>query len=158
MGPTGNMYLQIAREIAPRRFGGAGSDNGSTLLEFALVSIILMTILLGVMEFSRTFYSYHFVSNAAGEATRYAIVRGADCNSWASACPASAADVQNYVRSIAPQGINPNAITVTTTWVPDNKPGSLVKVNVQYRFSFDLPLLPAGAINMAGDSEMVISQ
>lgn len=158
MGPTGNMHLQIARETAPRRFGGTGNDKGSTLLEFALVSIILMTMLLGVMEFGRALYSYHFVSNAACEATRYAIVRGADCNSWASACPARAADVQNYVRSIAPQGISPNAITVTTTWVPDHKPGSLVNVNVQYKFSFDLPLLPAGAINMVGDSEMVISQ
>ncbi len=152
------MYLQIVSGTAPRKFGVAGSDKGSTLLEFALVSIILMTILLGVMEFSRALYSYHFVSNAACEATRYAIVRGADCNSWASACPATAADIQNYVRSITPQGINPSAITVTTTWVPDNKPGSLVKVNVQYKFSFDLPLLPAGAINMVGDSEMVISQ
>jgi Flp pilus assembly protein TadG len=134
------------------------SDAGSTVVEFALSIIILMTLFLGIMEFSRALYTDHFVSNAAREASRYAMVRGADCTSWGNACPATAADIQSYVRSITPDGINPSAVTVTTTWIPNNSPGNLVKVNVQYNFMFDLPLLPSGTMHMASDSEMVISQ
>ncbi len=128
------------------------------MVEFALSIILLMTLLLGIIDFCRALYAYHFVSNAAREGSRYAMVRGADCSGWATACPASAADIQSYVRSISPQGINPNGVTVTTAWTPNNTPGSLVKVNVQYNFSFDLPLLPSAAIHMASDSQMVISQ
>jgi Flp pilus assembly protein TadG len=134
------------------------SDTGSTVVELALSIILLMTLIFGIAEFSRALYTYHFISNAAREASRYAIVRGASCSSWASACPASAADIQSYVRSITPEGINPNAVTVTTTWTPNNSPGNLVKVNVQYGFTFDLPFLPLGTMNMASDSQMVISQ
>lgn len=134
------------------------NDAGSTLVEFAFSIILLMTLLLGIAEFSQALYTYHFVSNAAREASRYAMVRGADCDSWASACPATAADIQSYVRNITPEGINPNAVTVTTSWTPNNSPGNLVKVNVQYNFTFDLPLLPSETIHMASDSQMVISQ
>jgi Flp pilus assembly protein TadG len=134
------------------------SDAGSTVVELALSIILLMTLIFGIAEFSRALYTYHFISNAAREASRYAIVRGASCSSWASACPASAADIQSYVRSITPEGINPNAVTVTTTWTPNNSPGNLVKVNVQYGFTFDLPFLPLGTMHMASDSQMVISQ
>jgi len=109
---------------ALRRF--AREECGSNLVEFSLVATLLFLLLIGVIDCSLAFYSYHFVSSAAEEATRYAAVRGAD---WASSCStsappnfspgydcsASASDIQNYVQSLAPPGIVASSITIDTT-------------------------------------------
>jgi len=129
------------------------------MVELALTVLVLLTVMFGVVEFSRALYTYHFVSNAAREATRYAMVRGASCTSWGTACPASATDIQNYVKGIVPTGIDPSAITVTTTWNPDNKPGSSVQVTVQYNLHSLFAFLPSsGSRTLTSTSQMVISQ
>ena len=51
-------------------------ERGSTLVEFALVLIVLMVMMFGIIDFARALYTYHFVANVAREGTRYAIVRG----------------------------------------------------------------------------------
>ena len=51
-------------------------DRGGTLVETALSIAILLALVIGIMEVCLTIYSYHFISNAAREGTRYAIVRG----------------------------------------------------------------------------------
>jgi len=84
-------------------------------LEFAFVLTILLTLIFAVMDFSQAMYAYHFVSNAAREATRYASVRG---SSFTSACSssippipfnceaaASGADIAAYVQTLAPPGM-----------------------------------------------------
>ncbi len=128
------------------------------MVEFALVVPILLTLLLGVVELGWGLYTYHFLESAACQGTRYAIVRGADCTSWASACPASASDVQTFVRSLAPGAIDTSALKVTTTWTPDDTPGSEVSVTVQYNFSLDVPFVPSAVLAMKSASQMVISQ
>ena len=50
-------------------------------METAMSMIILLTFMFGVMEAGFALYSYHFISEAAREGTRYAIVRGATGNS-----------------------------------------------------------------------------
>jgi Flp pilus assembly protein TadG len=111
----------------------------------------------GAMDMGRALYTYTEVSEAARQGTRYAIVRGSSCTSWANACPASASDIQTYLQNV-PQGLNANNMTVTTTWTPNNNPGSTVQVKVQYSFQFILPFLPSGTINMTSTSQMVISR
>ena len=150
-------------------------DAGDTMLEFVLsVSILLMTIF-GVMDFARALYVYHFVSYAAQQGTRYAIVRGAhwssscaSASSWG--CKASSSNVQSYVQGLATTGITSSNVTVTTTWpgktisgsttgcTTTNTPGCLVKVNVSYSFSFILPFLPKSALAFTGTSEGVIQE
>ena len=51
-------------------------EDGNGLVEYALVLMFLMSMLLGIVDFGRALYSYHFLSNAAREATRWAAVRG----------------------------------------------------------------------------------
>ena len=92
------------------------SERGTALVEFAMSVIITFVLIFGMIDFARAIYSYHFISNAAREATRFASVRGALCSSSASPCPAAAADIQNYVLQIAPLGIDQTQITVTPTW------------------------------------------
>jgi hypothetical protein len=100
---------------------------------------------------------YHAIGDAARQGTRYAMVRGSACTTWTTACPASATDVQNYVETV-PSGLSAGAMTVTTTWTPNNKPGSTVNVKVQYNYKFIFPLLPSSTVSMSSDSQMVISQ
>lgn len=152
-------------------------DSGSELVEFAYAILILLALFFGIMDFSRAMYCYHYVSYAAQDGARYAIVRGADagptiCSTSAPyACEASNSDVQNYVKSQVLPLIDPNTMTVNTTWPgthpgctkgcaacsPANSQGCLVKVQVTYNFSFLFPLLPrtAGMI-FTGTSQKVI--
>jgi Flp pilus assembly protein TadG len=132
-------------------------ERGSALVEFAVATTLLLTMMFGAMDFGRALYTYTKVSEAARQGTRYAIVRGSSCTTWTTACPASATDVQTYLKDV-PMGLNPSSMTVTTTWTPNKNPGSTVNVNVQYSFQFILPFLPSGTINMASTSQMVVSR
>ena len=131
-------------------------ERGGAAVEMALVTVIMLVTTFGIVEVGHGFYAYSTIANAARDATRYAIVRGSACTSWASACPASAADVQNFVKSQTPPGIDPSRMTVTTTWVPNNNPGSAVKVTVQYRFSFVLAFIKVNDATISSSSQMVI--
>ncbi len=64
------------------------TDAGSGLVEYAIVFTIFMTMLLGIADFGRALYGYHYASSAARDATRYASVRGSTCGSDGS-CVAS---------------------------------------------------------------------
>lgn len=148
-----------------------GSEDGATSLETALVITLLLALLFGILAFSHALYTYHFVANAAREATRWASVRGYDCKGLAGGCPAAASDVQAYVSNVSGMGLNPANITVNTTWLPspstayappcsthNNYPGCVVQVQVVYKYNFFLPFLPTSSFNMQSTSQMVISQ
>jgi Flp pilus assembly protein TadG len=157
-----------------RAWRGISDDQGTELVEYAIVLIVLLTFLLGIMDFSRLLYTYHFVSEVAREGARYAIVRGSTfgttaCTSTSTfACNASAANVMSYVQSLTPPGINSAWSTgcpsstpcVGTTWpgtAPsgaatacsttngNNSPGCLVQVVVNYPFKFIFPFMPSSA-------------
>src|ERR1022692_4089309 len=82
------------------------SERGQSIVETVLCMIILLTMLFGIIQAGLALYSYHFIAEAAREGTRYAIVRGSACTSFASACPASATDIQNYVTGLGFPGID----------------------------------------------------
>ena len=113
------------------------------MVESSLIIMVFLFLLIGVMECGRLLNSYHFLSNASREAVRWAMVRGAD-----SGRAVDAAAVTSYVKSIAP-GMDTDAITVTTTWIPDNDPGSAVKVDIQYAFQPIVPFIPGITMNSA---------
>jgi len=129
------------------------NEVGSALLEFGLVIGIFFMFVFGVMDFGRALYTYHFVSNAACEATRYAIVRGSS-----STQPVTSTDIENYVKSITPEGIDPANLVVSTIWSPNDSPGSTVRVQVSENFRFMTPVLAGYEMNLSDSSQMVISQ
>jgi Flp pilus assembly protein TadG len=127
------------------------SKDGSAIIEFAFVAILFFMLIFGIIEFGRLMLMYHHVGNAAREGTRYAIVHGST-----SLTPASAADVENYIKTISP--VDPNNVSVSTTWPDGNKnPGSRVNVRVDYPFSFTLPIWFGPMITLESTSQMVIS-
>ena len=134
-------YRFLSRQ-APRRLGRLKRVSGTTIVEFAFVFILLVTMLFGIAEFGHMLYAYQFVNHAAKEATRWAAVNGATCNNdstfssnlkgsctapvicTAGSCSictsgctfAGINDVQNFVQMITPQGIDHTKVTVTPTW------------------------------------------
>lgn len=153
------------------RYANRGSEAGAELVEFAVVTAGLSLLLMGIMGFSQALYAYQFISHAAREGARFAIVRGSACTTFSTACPASGTDVQNYVVSLSAGGIDTSStnFTVTTSWpgsgaaadpcaVNSNNPGCPVRVVIQYNFHFNFPLLPTASMMMTSTSQMVISQ
>ncbi len=142
------------------------SERGTELVEFAFAITILLSLMFGIIGFAQAAYAYHFVSDVAREATRYASVRGSDCNpAVLPDCPMNtSAQVETYAKSIAPLGINATQLTVNATWPstggcpgPATAPGCPVQVQVQYPFTF-LPVLHLGTLNISSTSQMVITQ
>lgn len=141
-------------------------ETGSTIVEFALTASLLLVMVFGIVDFGRALYAYHYLSNAAREATRWAAVNGSTCNLDNScSSPAQSSDVNNYVKGITPLGIDWSQVTVATTWpgtgagscATTNAPGCNVQVTVSYNFSFLVPLVHNGSITMSSTSEMVIA-
>ena len=179
MSPT--EFRTAARNIARR----LDDERGSQLVEFAVSLLALLTMMFGIMYFSLAMYSYHFVTYAAQEGARFAIVRG---NAWQGngncatsappsftvkfACVAQTSDVQNYVKSIATPLINSSQITVTTTWpgtspsctkncstcATTNNQGCLVKVDVSYAFGYAVPLIKSRTLTFMASSSKTIQE
>jgi Flp pilus assembly protein TadG len=147
-------------------------EAGATMVEFALASVILFTLVFGVIAICLALYSYNVTAEAAREATRYAIVRGSACSaSTFSDCNVTSNQLQAHIRSIAFPGINPSSSTLTlaATWPttgvtcfpsvsPCNNPGNLVKVTVTYKFPLVIPFVPSRLLTMSSTSAMYISQ
>ena len=133
-------------------------ESGSGLVEYAVIFVLFITMLLGIADFSRLLYAYHFVSSQAREAARYAMVRG--CSTVSAHCPspATASDVQTFVKNV-PLGIDASRVTVPTpTWTPDHSAGSVVGVEVDYKFNFLFPFVSNSTLNLKSTSKMVIAQ
>ena len=156
---------RIARGLRTLRFRARKllRQEGSGSLEFALSAVILLTLVLGIMQMSLAVYTYHVISEAAREGTRYAMVRG-------DTCTVSASQIQSYVKSIGLPAIQSSNMTVTTTYsdypagsgcTPNANcanPGNMVTVKVVYAFPFSIPFVPSSTLSMTSTSAMVISQ
>jgi Flp pilus assembly protein TadG len=153
--PTPDFPFALYR--AMRRGRLLKSECGTGLVEYAVIVVIFMTMLLGIADFSRALYAYHFVSSQAREATRYAMVRG--CSTPSTHCTAASnSDIQTFVKNV-PLGIDPAKVTVPApTWTPNRSPGSVVSVEVDYAFSFMFPFVSNSTLNFKSTSQMVVAQ
>ncbi|HWA94414.1 MAG TPA: TadE/TadG family type IV pilus assembly protein [Terracidiphilus sp.] len=149
-------------------------DGGSVLVEFALSACMLLLLEIGLFHLCIAIYSYSFISDAAREATRYAMVRGLslsnDCTQPGYAdCIAQNSDIQSYIRGLALPGINPDNVNATTTWLTSSgaacgtadsckAPGNLVKVTVSYTYPYLNPFSSTSTLNMSSQSQVVIVQ
>jgi Flp pilus assembly protein TadG len=140
-------------------------EGGNNLIEYALVFMVFISMVLGIVDFSRALYSYHFLSNASREATRWAAVRGSTCgNDGSCAAPASSSDIQTYVTNITPPGLDSANLTTTPSWPGTgptclgaaNSPGCTVEVQVSYNFNFVVPFIHTSPLTLSSSSEMII--
>lgn len=134
------------------------AERGASMVETAIALLVFLTLVFGIIDFGRAMYTYDAVSNAARLGTRYAIVRGSQCQ--VAGCPATAGSIQTFVRAQAPL-IDQSQMTVTTSWPGTgncNAPGCPVVVTVTYPFQFASGLLPHATLSMSSTSQMIISQ
>jgi Flp pilus assembly protein TadG len=134
-----------------RRFGSRRLQQGGTLVELALILPLFFLMVFGALDFGRGIWAYNTIAYASREGVRYAVVRGSK-----SQTPASASDIRQTVVAKA-VGLDPSKLTVTVTWLPNNTPGSNVKVQAQFNFVPIVPLLNLGTITLSSSSNMVIA-
>jgi Flp pilus assembly protein TadG len=130
-----------------------GSQRGTSMAEFSLISIPCLTLFFAIMNFALALYCYDFVGYSAQQAARYAIVHGATATQVATT-----ASMKTYVTSMVAGVMDTTLLTVTTTWAPDSKPGSVVTVTVGYTFKPLTGLVSKVNLNLSQTAVMVISQ
>ena len=152
------------------------AQRGASMVEFALLSGLLLLLVFGLVEFSRAMYTYHAVANAARIGSRWAMVRGTQSctdqtgqalKAQTGHCPAQSADVQSYVQSAVGM-IDPKPLAVTAAWpgnsgCPATDPshqsaGCIVQVTASNQFDFSVPFVSTLPITISSTSQMVISQ
>jgi hypothetical protein len=171
----------FAKGFDAARRHSAGGEEGGSLVEMALSCLILIPVLFGIVQLSIGLYCYHYAADAAREATRWAIVRGGNCNllfgktycspTEDSGTGAGATDIAQYVRGLGyPYSAS---VTTTTQWclaggspatwsscstTKDNSAGNQVKVTVSYAYPLIIPFIKNNTINIGSTSSMTIVQ
>ena len=159
-------------------------DQGSVALEFALSVITILLVMFLIVDVGRALYAYDWISDAARQATRFAMVRGKTCdpllNNYCQVGSqprgAQSQDITNYVNSLAvgvgpfttgsstsPCALNANCVN-STCYVGSNIARPLpctattwVQVQVVYNFSFVSPFIPL-SWSMQSTSERTVQQ
>lgn len=175
--------LQFKSPLPSALKRAAREEVGASLVEAALSITVLFALLFGIIGISMAVYSYHYLSNAAHEATRYAIVRG---GSWANTCTAYtgtgsdmcmtspdliAAWVANRgfpgvsitpgdvcVQYFSPATLPATPSSACTGNTGPNNPGDTVQVTINYPYTLALPILGTHTFNLTSTSQMVIAQ
>jgi Flp pilus assembly protein TadG len=140
--------------------------RGAAMVEFAIVLVLLLTVVLAGIEFDRMLLVYTSVANAAGVGARYAIVHGSSrtgTGSPASGAVNGGATVITVVKNWAQLGfLDPAKLNVVVDYPsstnpkvdPGNTPGSQVVVTVTYPYD-PLTFIPLN-VNLKSTSRGVI--
>jgi Flp pilus assembly protein TadG len=126
-------------------------QRAQAMVEFAMILLVTLTLIFGIIQASLALYAYSFVSYAARTGARYAMVRGSH-----SSAPATNSSVQTYIQGLA-VALNTSSLTVTTTWNPNNSPGSTVTVSVSYVFAPLAPFVWSSSLTMASTAQALIT-
>lgn len=166
------------------RHKGLRSDEGGAMVETAISSAVLLSVLIGMTQIFMALYGYHYVAYAAREGTRWAMVRGSQCSVDSSTmpdCGAAGTDIQTYLQGLNFPGIDSTQVTATATWMTAsqptatsptawttcstgspgagcNAPGQMVVVAVTYAYPLSIPFVGKTSLNMTSTSSMVITQ
>ncbi len=125
--------------------------RGVAAVEFAFVAPVIFMLTIGTIDVWRLVFSWSSLNHLAREATRYASVRGAE-----SLTPMTQTQLETFVNNRL-IGMDPNDVTVTVAWIPNNSPGGTVSVQLDLQFDFFLGgLIGMDSIQVQGESAMVV--
>jgi Flp pilus assembly protein TadG len=138
----------------------AQEEDGSSLIEFAIVSSGMILFVLVLMQLCIALYSYGMITEVARDTTRWAATRGSTCETYSStSCTATAATITSYAKGLGYPNIGGGTMSVTPTFPAGNQsPGSTVKVAITYTVPVTLPLVPKHSISLQTSSVMTILQ
>jgi len=112
------------------------------LIEFSLMGIALVTILLGLVDLGRAYFTYLALKDAAAEGAYFGAVYP-QCASVSGPCVAP--DTVDYrIRNSAPRGslVDWTTASITST-VPVTTPGESITVTVSYQYELITPVVGA---------------
>ena len=115
---------------APRRRSG---QNGSAMVEGALVLALFILIVYGFVQIALVLFGYTNLTYASRVAMRYAVMHGSTAT-----YTCTAADIQNMITPLL-WGAPASGTTVTTNWNPNNSPGSAVSISVTVKYNSVIP-------------------
>lgn len=110
------------------------NERGAVATEFALLLPILLTILLGIIEFGMIMYGREIVTNAAREGARAGITQGPPKLTAGQITTIS----DNYLTAT---GINPANVTFAAVGAGGASPATLT-VTGTYQYFFLVPWIP----------------
>ncbi len=150
-----------------RQSSSTQEREGVTTVEFAIITMVFLTVVFGMVEMSLVIFRYHIVSHAARQGARLAIVRGElttqqrrwdpqVLGSTHTALLSANDPISNALRP-STGGVIPEQTTVTIAW-PDttNKLGSPVQVEVATTFRPFVTFLFSAEWNLNARSTMLI--
>ena len=145
--------------MATRLAKSIRSTQGTTVVEFALISILLFTLLFGILEGGRVFHSWLVITNEAREGARWGAVRCVDADVPAECYASDDAlrpAVVDYVVGRNGGMLTSSNVTCTTLR-PDPATGEdTLTVTIQYTVEIITPLISAlwPNFNLAAESAM----
>ncbi len=128
------------------------NQDGTTMIEMAVVLPTFCLLLAGFFEFSIVLFGYSNATFAARAGARLASV-----SSSSSVLPCNATVMQTLVNSYlyaAPSG----GVTTTTTWTPGNIVGGTVNVTVKIVYPIGVPLLNLTQITVGSSAQRTITR
>jgi Flp pilus assembly protein TadG len=141
-------------------------ERGSAFIEFALVSLIMIPLFFGVLDYSRVFYYASIAQGAARAGTQYAVFQApneANTSAITAAATADATNVpsaQNFTVTpiywcLCSSAVYPNTTPCTSSCGTGATMYTYSQVNTQLTFNtlFQYPLLPT-SLTVRGQSIM----
>ena len=156
---SAQVVCKTCRTPDPRRL--QHHQRGLVTVEVAISILVVLIVILGSIDGARLMNAYSTVAYAAREGVRYAAVRGTeagqDANRPSGDAPATALQIENYLRNFRAPHI---PIRVTSVWPPDGiggatkDAGAVLAVTVESDY---VPVVPfINAITVSSTSRMVI--
>jgi Flp pilus assembly protein TadG len=105
------------------------SNEGQSLVEFAIILPILLMLIMGILEFGIMLNSYLAVRNASREGARAAIVGSTDI------------EINNLILTISPSLNSTDLTVVVTPSASSRKSGDPITVEIQYNYQFTVPII-----------------
>jgi Flp pilus assembly protein TadG len=120
-------------------------ESGQSMVEFVLVAPVLLTVVIGLVQFGIMFQNYVEVAAAARAGARIASV--GRVNGSATAKAGATTEAQNAAKDLDKTKLK---VTVTSSWAQ----GSPVTVTVTYPYSLALYGMPVSSGTLSSSTTM----
>lgn len=130
---------------------------GQSLVEFSLMAIFVITLLMGVLDLGRVFFTYLALKDAAGEGAYFASAYPECATSGSKAGCVDGNNVYDRVLGSSPSGSMvfwPNVLVTTTVGLV--KEGELVTVSLSYPYKMITPFIGGRELTLQATSSAVI--
>ena len=149
-GCTGGPRESMARGVSRRVFRRFRESNGTSLIEAAVLTPLLLLLTFSIVDFASVFYVYLALENGASQATRFAVTGNQVDDPANPGTPLSRdASIMLAMRQATPTlTIGDGAFTFShmstggSTWASGTGgPGDIEKLSISYTWNIMTPLI-----------------